>query len=177
MTVQDTARIMDVLSTAYPQFYKGQTTAEKATTVRLWAALFEGDDPLLVANAVRALIVTDEKGFPPHIGAVKAKMRQLTAPPTVTDLEAWRQVRQAISDSIYGSAEEFAKLPSALQGLVGTPGQLAQWARMDEQTVESVVASNWMRAYRAKEQAQREASALPSLDSTKPKWDELSQGW
>ena len=103
MTRQETGKIMDILRTAYPQYYRGQSTEELRAAVSLWAEMFAGDDVAVVAAAVKALIATDEKGFPPHIGAVKTKLRQITEAPQMEPQEAWGLVWRAVQRSAYNS--------------------------------------------------------------------------
>lgn len=162
MTRQETGQIMDILRTAYPQYYRGQSKEELRAAISLWAEMFSGDDVRLVAAAVKALITTDEKGFPPHIGAVKAKLRQLTAAPQATPMEAWGLVLKAIKRSGYNAREEFEKLPPALRRLVGSPSQLRDWSLMDEETVQSVVASNFRNSYQIVAEREAEYQALPA---------------
>ena len=57
---------------------------------------------------------------------------------------------------------EFDKLPPVIQRLVGAPSQLQEWAQMDSDTVNSVVASNFQRSYRARAKNERDYLALPS---------------
>lgn len=159
MTIQETGVVMDILSTAYPAFYKGKTADVK--TLRLWAEMFAEDDVRLVCAAVKALIATKTDSFPPVIGAVKEKIRMISKPEEMTELEAWDFVRKALTNSAYNSVEEFNKLPPVVQAVVHTPEQLKDWSRMDEATVQSVVASNFQRSYRAKAKAAAEFEALP----------------
>lgn len=56
--------------------------------MRLWAEMFARDDVALVAAAVKALIESDSKGFPPHIGAVKENMRLISGGNEMTEAEA-----------------------------------------------------------------------------------------
>ena len=42
--------------------------------------MFSAEDAAVVAAAVKSLIETDEKGFPPNIGQVKAKVREVAPP-------------------------------------------------------------------------------------------------
>lgn len=162
MTRRQTGIIMDILSTAYPQFYAGADAPDPAKTMALWAEMFAEDDVVMVAAAVKALIATDERGYPPHIGAVKAKLRQITVKPGLTAQEAWNLVAKAIRNSGYESREEYAKLPPELQRLVGSPDQLKDWSQMDSETVHSVVASNFQRSYAAEQKRQESDRALPS---------------
>ena len=80
---------------------------------------------------------------------------------TIAAMEAWNLVAKALRNSAYGSEEEFAKLPPAVQRVAHSPSQLREWALMDADTVQSVVASNFQRAYTARQKSDREFEALP----------------
>lgn len=162
MTREDVIKIMSVLRGAYPQFYRDISKQEALDTINLWAEMLRDDSPQMVAAAVKALIASDEKGFPPHIGAVKARLRQITEKPQMTAAEAWGLVLSAVKRSAYDSREEFEKLPAMLQRLVGSPSQLRDWAMMDAETVQSVVASNFQRSYQVRAKQEQEYQALPS---------------
>lgn len=177
MTRQETGIIMNILTTAYHRFYSGQNAPDPRKTMSLWAEMFRDDPVELVAAAVKALIATDEKGFPPHIGAVKASMRKLVQPDEMTEMEAWRLVRQAIRgasmspssrlitaagiDNRTSAQKNFEALPPILQRVVGTPEQLAAWEQVEDDKIETVIQSNFMRSYRARAQQEREFQALP----------------
>lgn len=162
MTRRETGIIMDILATAYPRFYAGQDAPDPAKAVALWAEMFAEDDVALVAAAVKALIAADDKGFPPHIGAVKAKLRQITgARRELSESEAWNLIAAAVRNSGYEAAQEFAKLPPVLQRIVGSPATLREWACMDSETLHSVVASNVQRSYKAISARERELEMLP----------------
>ena len=79
----------------------------------------------------------------------------------MTDEKAWRLIYAAICNSAHNSGGEFAKLPPELQRIVGSPNQLRDWALMDSDTVNSVVASNVQRAYRTRTASEREMRLLP----------------
>lgn len=161
MTRQETGIIMDILTTAYPAFYNGRNAPDMRMTVNLWAEMFAEDDVKIVAAAVKALIATDDKGFPPHIGAVKGRIRQISNPDEMTEQEAWALISKALRDGYYNAEAEFAKLPPLVQDVVHDPRQLREWSMMDESTVQSVVASNVQRSFRAKAQSGRDFEALP----------------
>lgn len=161
MTETDTLKILAVLRGAYPAFYRDMGKREAESVVALWTEMFSDDPYELVAAAIKALIACDEKGFPPHIGAVKARIRQITTPQEITEAEAWGLVIRAVSRGIYNSKEEFEKLPRLIQGVVGSPNQLREWAMMDADTVQSVVASNFQRSYRARAASNRDYAMLP----------------
>lgn len=162
MTREDTIKILAVLRGAYPAFYRDITKQEAESTIALWMSMFDEEPYELVAAAVKAFIVGDSKGFPPSIGQVKERIRQITQPEELTEQEAWALVSKALRNSTYGSEEEFAKLPPEIQAVVHDPGQLKQWAMSPAEDVETVLASNFMRSYRAKQKVNREFTALPT---------------
>lgn len=162
MTRQETGIIMDILTAAYPRFYTGPEAPDMRKAISLWADMFAHDEVALVAAAVKSVIESDEKGFPPTIGQVKAKLRLLTAKPEMTEAEAWALVAKAIRNSGYEAAKEFAKLPPMVQRVVGSPNTLREWAQMETETVHSVVSSNFQRSYRVISAREREINALPA---------------
>lgn len=162
MTIVETGKVMAVLRGAYPAFYKDMSKEEAKQIVLLWAEMFSDDPVELVAAATKALIASDDKGFPPHIGAVKAMLQKLTQPKTMTEAEAWEIVAKAVRRSGYQSAEEFNKLPEDIRALVGSASQLKEWAMMDADTVQSVVASNFQRSYKVRAKQNAEYAAIPS---------------
>ena len=161
MTIEQTGIIMDILTTAYPRFYSGPDAPDMMKTLTLWAEMFARDDVALVAAAVKAFVESDSRGFPPHVGAIKEKLRLITGGGEMTEAEAWGIVAKALRNSTYGAREEFERLPATIKRLVGSPQQLREWASMDSETVHSVVASNFQRSYKAIAQREKEIAKLP----------------
>lgn len=161
MNKADTAKILAILRAAYPSFYKGMDAHDLRDIVDLWATMFEDDNPQLVSAAVKAFIATDSKGFPPVIGVIKDSLQKISKPQMMTEQEAWQRVFKAIQNSGYQAKEEFEALPPLLQSLVGSPQQLRRWGMIDEDEVQTVVASNFMRSYKARAKHQRDFEALP----------------
>ena len=162
MTREETILILSVLRGAYPAFYRDITKQEAESTIALWASMFDEEPYELVGAAVKAFISGDGKGFPPAIGQIKERIRKITQPEEITEQEAWALVSKAVQRSTYGSAEEFAKLPPEIQAVVHDPGQLRQWAMGPAEDLETVIASNFMRSFRAKQKASKEYMALPT---------------
>lgn len=162
MNRQETLAIMSVLKAAYPMYYKDMKRDEANAVVDLWTAMLADYSAQEVTVAVKAHIATDKKGFPPHIGAIINSIQKTRQQDTMTEIEAWNIVSNASRRSTYYAKEEFAKLPPILQRLVQSPQQLYEWAQMDRETLQTVVASNFQRSYRARAQNEREYLALPS---------------
>ncbi len=162
MTREETIKILAVLRGAYPAFYRDITKQEAESTIALWMSMFDEEPYELVGAAVKAFIAGDSKGFPPAIGQIKERIRQITQPEEMTEQEAWALVSKALRNSTYGSEEEFAKLPPEVQAVVHDPGQLRQWAMSPADEVETVIASNFMRSFRVKQKTTKEYMALPT---------------
>ena len=161
MDRNETLKVLSVLKAAYPQFYKGMTREDAEAVVGLWGSMFADDPYMLVAGAVKAFIASDTRGFPPAVGQVREKLASLSAPDEMTDAEAWGLVSRAISNSLYESRKEFEALPETVRRVVGSHNQLREWAAMDISEVQTVVASNFQRSYRARSQRDREYRMLP----------------
>lgn len=162
MERQDVGILMDLLKIAYPTYYRGLSLKEQQAAVNLWSEMFRDEPAQLVAAAVKSLIESDEKGFPPTIGQVKAKLRLLTGPREMTETEAWALVSKAVCNGLYGSEEEFSKLPPDVQRAVGNPAVLREWAMLDVGELQTVVSSNFQRSYRAAASRTRELAKLPA---------------
>lgn len=161
MTRDETRKILAVLRTAYPNFYRNVSDKEATDTVNLWASMFADDNPNLVAAAVKSIIVASNREFPPNIGTIKEQMRKLMEDDDLSEMEAWAKISAACRNGIYGAQEEFDKMSPTLQRIVGSPQQLSEWALLDAETLQSVVASNIQRSFRTVQQREREQAKLP----------------
>lgn len=161
MTLQDVGQVMDILTAFYPGFYAKQTDGEKYNAAMLWASIFEPYPVGIIVAALKGYIGTDERGFPPVPGQIMAKVRLLTQPEQMGEAEAWGLVRKACSNGLYGAKQEFDKLPPMVQRIVGSPSQLREWATMDGDELNSVIASNFQRAYRTATARERDYNNLP----------------
>lgn len=162
MTRDDTIDLLSILKAAYPNFYRDMTRKDADHVISLWSEMFKDEPVELVGIAVKRHIATDTKGFPPHIGAIKDAIGKIQQPEEMTEIEAWNMVRKAIRIHSWDAKEQFDKLPTVLQRLVGSPNQLMEWGQMDADVVASVVASNFQRSYKARAAHEREFLALPS---------------
>lgn len=158
MDKSEATKILSILRIAYPSFYRGMSGKDTDDTVVLWATLFRDDTFELVSAAVKTFIVSDEKGFPPHIGAIKAAIAKLTQPDALTEAEAWNIVRGKMS--CYATHSDFLDLPPVIQRAVGSASQLCQWAMLDMESL-PVIMSNFMRSYKTAVKEQRERGRIP----------------
>lgn len=161
MTKREIAELMTVMQANYPDAFKGQSDAVVAAKIALWHDFFKDCSKEAVYAAAKAFMATDTKGFMPNVGQLAEQLRQLSQPQDMTGIEAWGLVSKALRNSVYGSKEEFKKLPPVIRRAVGSPEQLRQWAMMEEETVQSVISSNFQRSFKVRQDRQKELDKLP----------------
>lgn len=157
----ETAKILSVLKAAYPHSFKDLTKRDAESVLDLWAAMFSEEPYEAVSAAVYALIAVRKDGYSPTVGEVKERLDMLKSGDDLPEQSAWALVSKACRNGLYGYRKEFDRLPPDVQRAVGAPEQLRAWARMDAETVESVVASNFLKNYRAQRSREKEAAKLP----------------
>ena len=156
MNREETVKIIRIMVDSYPN-YKPNDISE---TVDVWQMMLSDYDYNLVAMALKAYILSDTSGFAPSIGQLVGKIQTLTKPQELNEMEAWSLVCDALQNSGYNYAEEYAKLPPLVQKAVGLPTQLQTWA-LTENLNKDVVGSNFMRCYRIEVERQNEISKMP----------------
>lgn len=157
MTRDEVIDLQMVMQAAYPNY----KPPDKTVAVNTWLMMLEEYDKRSVMMAIKAYIATDTSGFAPSIGQVIDKIKSITTPKSMSEIEAWSLVRKAISDSGYNATARFNELPVTCQRAVGSPAQLRMWAQ-DTEFNENVVSSNFMRCYRSEIARQREIDRMPS---------------
>ena len=156
MTLNEMAKLLSMITVYYPSFLNGR---EMQTTTKAWQMIFADDLYEVVQSALMAYVSTETKGFPPMPGALKELMKPKVS--EASAFEAWHEVKRALSNGIYGSKEEFAKLSPICQRIVGSPAVLREWATLDTDELDTVVSSNFQRNYRAISESTRNYEKLP----------------
>ena len=156
-----TIKVLAVLKSAYPHAFQNMTKPDGEAMLNLWMSMFAEETYEEVNAAIGALIATRTVGYSPTVGEVKEQLRKLHHHADIDENTAWVLVSRACRNGSYHSIEEFNKLPPDVQRTVGSPEQLKQWAGMDADVVESVVASNFKKAFRVQAERAAEISKLP----------------
>lgn len=144
MTREETKKILMIVSASYPNWHP----QDMSFTVDVWAMMLEDYTYNQIALALKAYITTNESGFAPSVGQVLGKLQEITTPKELNEMEAWGLVSRALRNGYYGAEEEYEKLPPLVQKAIGSPSQLRNWSQTSVESVENVVQSNFMRAYR-----------------------------
>ena len=161
MNVEETKQILRKLRVNYPNSYQKLSDEDTFELVDLWHLSFKDIPAETVAAAVFAYMNTNTSKFAPNIGEIKELIREMTTPNEMTEQEAFNLVKKAMS--YYHAEKKFAELPPVLQKLVGSPQQLRDWALMNTEDINTVVASNFMRSYRMRVKSERDYQMLPEV--------------
>lgn len=158
MTREETVKIIRIICGSFPNF----KPSDLSETVDIWNMMLDEYTYNQIAGALKSYILSDSTGFAPSIGQLIAKVKTIEEPAQLNETEAWGLVSKAIRNGYYGAVEEFSKLPPLVQKAVGTPDNLRNWSQTNLESVETVIQSNFLRAYRVEAQRAAEISKMPS---------------
>ena len=161
MNKKETAHVLAIMQTNYPDTFRGKSDDVLQGMVDLWQTCFSEEPVELVMEAVKAHMITSTDRYMPQIGVIKEAIHKLTKPQQMGEAEAWALVMNAVRNGNYGFHEEFGKLPTVVQRCVGSENTIREWAQMDSDTLNSVIASNFQRAYRSISKSEAELAKLP----------------
>ena len=171
MTRDETINILMSVQAAYPNF----RVPDKTIAVNTWHSLLEEYTYEQVNSAVKRYIQTNKSGFAPSIGQIIDQICVMYSNNDANEIAAWGVVLKALRNSTYHSEEEFNKLPLVIQKAVSSPGQLREWATMEnlDGTGLNVIQSNFMRTYRLEIEREKELRrtnpmALQGLPKNEP---------
>ena len=145
----ETGRILAMITAIYPSFSKDR---DPKILADVWHRVFMNVPYDTVERALSAFLASDTKGFPPTPGAINAYIVRAKQAKEMTDTEAWGLVYKALTRGGYNSREEFEKLPPKIRKIVGSPAQIHEWAMLPASEVCTVIASSFMRTYRARQE-------------------------
>ena len=157
MNLDGAKYVLGIMAAYWPHFLKGR---DLALTAEVWQKFFEDIPAREVAEAVHAYARTDTEGYAPAPGKVRQLLGMAAGEQALSETEAWALVSRALHNGIYGYKAEWEKLPPLVQEAVGAPEMLKEWAMVDADQVQTVIASNFQRSYRAKAATNAERLAL-----------------
>lgn len=154
-------KTLAVIKVAYPNSFLKMSSQDFETLANLWEMQFSEYDYKLVITAINTIIANDQNQFMPTIARIKEVCRNLLNPNSISDEQAWLYIKKAISNGIYHAREEFEKLPTECQKLVGNPGRLRDWAMMDSSEIETIVHSNFLKSFKAQQENSKLQNSIP----------------
>jgi len=84
--------IMAAIRAAYPNYYK--SLAEIDDAINLWAEMLADDKAEYIAKAVKDFIKNDNTGFPPTIGQIRSRARDIH----IAELEREKRERDLLPE-------------------------------------------------------------------------------
>lgn len=158
MTRDETKQLLKVIVSTFPNW----KPVDMADTIDAWHWALEEYPFNAIQMAYKLYIKTDKSGFAPSVNQLITNLQKPMESETLSEHEAWALVKKAISNGNYGSEEEFAKLPEIVQKVVGGASMIRQWAMTDSDEVNTVVASNFQRSYKAVVKREQEKAFVGS---------------
>lgn len=161
MSRDEVKQILARIDVSYPNW----KPKDLSLVVDVWYESLCQYDYKEVCLAVRSFVETDVTGFAPSIGQIIGmiqNIRERANGEQLNEMQAWALVSKALRNGTYNAESEFNKLPKLVQNAVGSPNNLHNWATSDYQTIDTVVMSNFQRAYRSVVASERELKMMPS---------------
>lgn len=158
MTRDEVKQILMRIQVTYPNW---KPSGDISLVVDVWHEYLSRYTYPEILAAVKSYVTSDTSGFAPSVGQILAKLRVITEPETMSELEAWAMVSKALRNGLYGSEEEFNKLPEMVRKAVGCPENLRNWAMTEEKTLETVVMSQFLSAYKTMLKREKEVAMIP----------------
>lgn len=150
MTTQEVRMLLAITGVYFPNY----KPPNHDLAVNAWHEVLKDYTFQQVAMGLKIYATTNTSGFAPTPAQLIECMnfgKEEKSPE-----EAWDLVSRALTNGIYGFKEEYAKLPEDVRKAVGSAENLREWAKLEKSTVQSVIHSNFLRAY--KKHAEREAT-------------------
>lgn len=161
MNKSEVLKTLAVIKVAYPNSFNKLTNSDIEMLAQLWMIQFKDYDYKLVNGAINTIISSDLSDFMPTIARIKEVCRQLSNPNQISEIEAWQYVKNALSNSIYNSTEEFNKLPEICRKIVGNPRQLREWSMLETDETDTIVYSNFIKMFRGAIERERQQNLIP----------------
>lgn len=161
MNNNETLKVLAVIKVAYPNSFTKMTNQDIEMLTQLWTIQFKEYNYELVMGAINTIIATDLNQFMPTIARVKEVCRNLTNQNQISEIEAWHYIKQALSNSIYNAKDEFDKLPTICQKIVGSPRQLREWCMLGTDETDTIIHSNFLKMFRGLVEDERQQELIP----------------
>lgn len=162
MTREETVNLIRSIISLYPNWKPENLT----DTVNAWYWALEEYPAPAVKASLQIYVKTNNTGFAPSVSQIINGIYKPQEQNTLTEGEAWSMVKKAIQDGNYHAEERFNELPEVVQKAVGSPNMIRQWAGTDSSEVNTVIMSNFQRAYKTVVQRERENVRIGSVMAT-----------
>lgn len=155
MNSTESVQIVQIIGSIYTNY----KPMNMEIAVEAWRNIFFDVPYDVVAGALYSY-ARDNKEFPPTPGQLNAIINQAEGKEELSAQEAWSMVLKATKNGLYGSKQEFDKLPEEVQKAVGSPEYIREIAMMEDPNMD-VEMSHFNRAYREVLQRKKNVENLP----------------
>ena len=144
MTREETKGLIRSIVSLYPN-WKPDNLSD---TVNAWHWALEEYPAQAIKGALQIYLKTNTTGFAPSVSQLIASAYAPKKNNQLSEGEAWALVKKAIQDGGYHAEERFNELPPIIQKAIGSPNMIHQWSQTESDEVNTVIMSNFQRAYR-----------------------------
>ena len=162
MTTSETAKLLAMISSTFPSFKV--TKNDRSDVIRMWSLILEPYTSESIYRAFISYARANTSQFAPTPAQLIDIADGFSEENTNNEVLI-SEIRQAIRNSAYRSAEEYAGLKPLAQHAVGTPESLRAWARLDVEKVETVILSHVRRNLLAVKERKKYNDAYNAAES------------
>ena len=159
MNKQETVQVITLLAGNYDSISKKDST-QKQLMINTWQECLGDLDYRLVLQAVKKTII--ESPYPPTIHEIRKNAVEMMNPTqTRTAIEAWNEAYRMICGGLYMTQEQFETASPEVKKFFGDVRQVAELARTDIDTVNTVTKGQFLKQYYVLVQREQERKMLP----------------
>lgn len=159
MNKQETVQVITLLAGNYDSISKKDST-QKQLMINTWQECLGDLDYRLVLQSVKKTII--ESLYPPTIHEIRKNAVEMMNPTqTRTAIEAWDEAYRMICGGLYMTKEQFETASPEVKKFFGNVRQVAELARTDIDTVNTVTKGQFLKQYDVLVQREQERKMLP----------------
>lgn len=159
MNKTETIQIITLLAGNYDSISKKDST-QKQLMINTWQECLGDLDYRLVLQAVKKTII--ESSYPPTIHEIRKNAVEMMNPTqTRTAIEAWNEAYRMICGGLYMTQDQFETASPEVKKFFGDVRQVAELARTDIDTVNTVTKGQFLKQYDVLVQREQERKMLP----------------
>jgi len=158
VTELETAKIIALMR----EFYKDSESTTIQAKVRAWHMLLRNYDYSVAEAAVMSLASDYKNEFMPAPGRLIERIKLIGSSNSLSAQDAWSLVSRAVAHTDwFNPSKQFDALPEDVRRAVGSPQVLKEWGMVDVDTFNTVIYSNFLRAYETQRKRAEALGAIP----------------
>lgn len=159
MSKEETIQVITLLAGNYDSIAK-KDKMQKQLMINTWQECLGDLDYQLVLQAVKKSII--DSPYPPTIHDIRKNAVEMINPTQKrTAIEAWNEAYRMICGGLYMTQEQFEMASPEVKKFFGNVRQVAELARTDIDTVNTVTKGQFLKQYDVLVQREQERKMLP----------------